>query len=683
MKRSLQRIIIGVLAITIVSLSLIAPVAHRNPNLGAQPQTVVPAASSPNLVLNATLHEIGATFPLPLIQNWTIQYHKQYSNITVYSAGGGSGKGQANVFNKTSDIGASDAPLNANQRILAPNILHIPETIGSVVPAYHLTGLPLPLNFTGDLLAAIFNGTVTLWNDPKIGNINPGDKSFLPNNSIQVVHRSDSSGTTFVWTSFLCLDSKTWCSTVGNGTTVNWPVGTGASGNPGVATFIINTANTLGYVELNFALTNNMNFGAVQNPKGVYVQANETNTNFAVTNSTKVFPTGIGDWSHVRMLNANGTRTYPIASFSYLLVYRELNVLPSMNTNETFQANALIRFLNWAITTGQTFSLGNHYVPLPPAVVAIDQASINSITYTKISAPASQTISLSSNTATGWNGANPGPNLQVVSGDSVTLNLLSSDSQPHQWFIDFNNNGVVDTNELNTTSLVFSSPTTATVFHFTPAIGINIPASGDFTYRDANNLANIGTIRVLPQQTAAVFKVPSTLTSSFSPVMDSSRVTTIGTILIDTRAQTLSGNVTVASVDMTSGSLTFTKTYTIPSLALTTGNGGVGLQLRFIMNLAVQPLALSSNVWIQYSTIFSPATHTFPATATVSSATRNVDLTGAGIVNIIDAGFLFVRFDLVVGNPNYDSRADFANHDVIDIIDAGIVEVNFDALAFS
>jgi phosphate ABC transporter phosphate-binding protein len=154
--------------------------------------------------------------------------------------------------------------LNSGQRILTPNVLHIPETIGSVVPAYNLPGIASGLNLDGPTLANIYLGNILSWNDPAIAAQNPG--ITLPAQPIKVAHRSDSSGTTFIWTSFLCLDSTTWCTSVGSGTTVVWPVGVGASGNGGVATYVSTTTNALGYVELNYALQNAMTFGAVKNP---------------------------------------------------------------------------------------------------------------------------------------------------------------------------------------------------------------------------------------------------------------------------------------------------------------------------------------------------------------------------------------------------------------------------------
>lgn len=661
-----------ILTLAIATLVLQPVLFSSNQTMISQPQLVSQAPTAPNS-LNVTLHGVGATFPAPLIAtaptgSWATVYHQLHPNIQISYQAVGSGKGQASVFNKTSDFGASDAPLSPVQKLLAPNILHIPETIGSVVPAYNLPGIPA-LNFTGDILAKIYLGQITTWNDAQIQAINA--HVVLPSNPITPVHRSDSSGTTFIWTSFLCLDSSTWCSTVGKGTSVVWPVGPGASGNGGVAAFVINTPFAIGYVELNYALNNNMRYGAVQNPAGTFVLADLQTTGYAVSNSTATLPAGNGDWSQVNLLNAAGGNTYPIASFTYFLVYQELNVLPQMDLNETGQAQALIAFLSWVIspTGGQSLARPLSYVPLPLAVVTIDQVSINSITFAKISTPQHKTFSLTINAA-GWGATNPGPYLQITSGDLVSLLLLSSDGLSHQWFVDFA--GGVGTT--GTQSPVFNSATIQTNFTFTAAIWTanGFPSAGLFTYRDGFNGALAGLIRVLPQQTAANLKVANSISNVNAPVRDSTRVTTVGTLLVDNRAQTVTGNVEVVGVDSTSGSITYAKTYTISSLPLSATTTGT-LQLRFYLNLAVLPYALSSNVQLQYTVSTSSAT----ASALVHSLTRNVDVAHRGQVDIVDVGIVFLRYGSTVGSANYLAIADLDGNGIIDIIDAGVVAVSY------
>jgi phosphate ABC transporter phosphate-binding protein len=245
------------------------------------------------------------------------------------------------------------------------------------------------MNLTGSVVAGIFLGSITNWNDPAIAALNPGlvRASLLPNHTILTAHRSDGSGTTFVFTSYLCEESSTWCSTVGNGTSVNWPNGVGANGNPGVANYVNSTQYSFGYVELQYVVQGGLTYGYLLNNAGNYVLPSLQSTFYAVANYTKtaVFPSASGDWSHVNMLNEPGAQTYPIASFTYLLVWQQMNVVPSMDLNDQVQFQALVNFLNWAVTTGQNYAPGNNYVPLPASVVALDQAGIASMKYTEVS----------------------------------------------------------------------------------------------------------------------------------------------------------------------------------------------------------------------------------------------------------------------------------------------------------
>jgi phosphate transport system permease protein/phosphate transport system substrate-binding protein len=326
-----------------------------------------------------TLNGAGATFPFPLIDTWRVDYQKVNPNVNINYQSIGSGGGIKQFTQKTVDFGASDAPLTAAQRsALSAPAVHIPETIGSVVVAYNVVGIPdKGLKLTGSVLANIFLGKITKWNDPQIKALNPG--LSLPSNDIVVVHRSDGSGTTFVWTDYLSKVSSDWQSQVGKGTAVSWPVGIGAPGNEGVANSIKSNANTIGYVELAYALTNKMQYAFLQNQAGNFIEPSINSTRAAVSASAASLPKGEDSWENVSMTNAPGANSYPIASFSYLLLYKELSNDPQINTLE--KAKDLIDFINWAITDGQQSAADLNYVPLPDSVVQLDKGTLALITY--------------------------------------------------------------------------------------------------------------------------------------------------------------------------------------------------------------------------------------------------------------------------------------------------------------
>jgi len=323
-----------------------------------------------------TLLGAGATFPFPLISKWSSEY-VNLTGVRVNYQAIGSGGGVAQITAKTVDFAGSDAPLTPTERAAAPGLLHIPETIGAVTAAYNLPGIASGLNLTGAVLADIFLGTITTWDDTRISSLNPGVS--LPSQAITVVHRSDGSGTTFVWTSYLALSSTTWNSTVGAGKSVNWPVGLGASGNAGVAGTIIQTPHSLGYVELAYTVQNSITVARIQNPAGTFVLPSLASTAAAAAGAAPVLPAADADWGNVSILNAPGIDSYPVASFSYLLVYKNLNVIGSSMTQ--VKAQALVDFLWWAIHDGQGFSASLVYVPLPSAVVALDEAAIRTIVF--------------------------------------------------------------------------------------------------------------------------------------------------------------------------------------------------------------------------------------------------------------------------------------------------------------
>jgi len=321
----------------------------------------------------------GATFPYPLIAKWSSVYVNLTCPTTcvrVNYQAIGSGGGVSQIIAKTLDFAGTDAPLNATERSMAPGILHIPETIGAVTAAYNLPGIPSGLNLTGQILADIYLGTITMWNNASIAALNPG--LSLPNTAISVIHRSDGSGTTFVWTSYLHLASTTWPSSL-VGKNPTWPTGIGKPGNNGVAGYVKQNPNTIGYAELAYTVQNSMTVAKVQNPAGNLILPTLNSTKAAAEGAAPVLPAPDGDWSGVSILNAAGANSYPISTLTYLLAYKELNLLGSSMTRP--KAQALVDFLWWVVHDGQNYSAALVYVPLPPAVVTLDVTGIRMITY--------------------------------------------------------------------------------------------------------------------------------------------------------------------------------------------------------------------------------------------------------------------------------------------------------------
>jgi phosphate transport system permease protein/phosphate transport system substrate-binding protein len=332
---------------------------------------------SPNVSLaqQITINGAGATFPFPLIDTWRVEYQTVKPEVNINYQSIGSGGGVKQFIEKTVDFGATDAPLTAEEIQQAPGAVHIPETIGSVVPAYNLPVEGLKL--TGPILADIFLGKITKWNDPQIQSINSG--LSLPAEDIVVVHRSDGSGTTFVWTDYLSNVSSSWNQQIGKGKSVQWPIGVGAPGNERVANSINTTPNAIGYVELTYALTTGMKHASVQNQAGSFIQGSLDSTRAAVAAAAPSLPAGDQSWTNVTMVNAPGADSYPIASFSYLLLYKELTTNPGLNNQN--KAQNLVDFINWAITDGQQFASELGYVPLPDQVVQLNQETLRGLTF--------------------------------------------------------------------------------------------------------------------------------------------------------------------------------------------------------------------------------------------------------------------------------------------------------------
>jgi hypothetical protein len=430
-------------------------------------------------------------------------------------------------------------------------------------------------------------------------------------------------------------------------------------------------------VELQYAVGHGLTYAKVQNPSGNYILPTEQSTAAAVTNFVGTLPSSAGDWSGVAMLNDNGANSYPIASFTYFLVYKEMNVVPSMDSVDKIQFNALKAFLNWAVTTGQNFASGNNYVPLPAGVVSIDQAGINSMTYSEVSTPAAPSLSLSIGAA-GWNGINPGPSLTFVSGDHVTINFASTDGLAHKWYVDFNGDTLQDSNETN---ISFSFSTTGSnPYTFTPLIWNqeSFPKAGTFTYVDALHPSFTGAITILPQQAAAVLTDPAVDFSTLAkgivlPHVDSSQVATVGSLIVDLRTNTGSGNVTVAAADTGTGSITYAHGYVLAGLSLVPVSGQPGLQLRFVVNVAVLPYKLSSNILVQLQGMIA---------TTSTSLTRELDINGDGVINILDVGYVTNLYGLSKGQSGYDPTADLNASGTINILGMGPLLANYGQQAF-
>lgn len=322
----------------------------------------------------------GSTLVAPLMDVWESFY---WTGTVVNYNALGSSAGITAITDKTVDYGASDAPLDGAQRHAAPGTLEFPESAGGVVPIYNLPSSigVTHLDFNGTVLAEIFDGTITNWDDKAIAALNP--TATMPNATITPVHRSDGSGTSFIFTSFLSLDNKHWAKTYGKSTA--WPtnitVGVGQTHNAGVTAYVAENPDTIGYVDLEYALTSGSSVitGAVQNPSGNYILANVTNTASALTDVHPTLPAGNGDWYNVSLLNSPGSGDYPITSLTYTIVYQNLSAAYSSYT--LTKAENLVDFLHWVITTGQTYSKPLSYVPLPAYITTADNVTLNSMTF--------------------------------------------------------------------------------------------------------------------------------------------------------------------------------------------------------------------------------------------------------------------------------------------------------------
>ena len=316
---------------------------------------------------SVSLQGAGATFPNPLYQKWLSEYGKLHANVKIDYQSIGSGGGIKQLKEQTVDFGASDAPMKDEDLKSAPGeVLHIPTVLGAVVITYNLTGLNQPLRFSPEVLADIFLGKVTKWNDAKIAADHPG--VTLPAQDITVVHRSDGSGTSAVFTDYLSKVSAEWKEKVGSGTSPSWPAGMGGKGNEGVTGQVKSTPNTIGYIELAYAVQNNLPVAQIKNAGGNFVAPSIDSVTAAASASAASTP----DDLRVSITNAAGAQAYPIASYTYILVYKA--------QKDQAKGKALVDFLWWAIHEGETFAKPLQYAPLPEDIVKRAEAKINSIT---------------------------------------------------------------------------------------------------------------------------------------------------------------------------------------------------------------------------------------------------------------------------------------------------------------
>jgi phosphate transport system substrate-binding protein len=320
-------------------------------------------------VAQTTLNGAGATFPYPMYSKWFSEYHNLHSDVQVNYQSIGSGGGIRQVTEGTVDFGASDMPMTDAQLAeaqgkLKTKILNLPSVLGAVVPAYNIPGVSGEVKFTPDALAGIFLGRITKWNDKAITSVNPGVN--FPDRDIIVVHRSDGSGTTFIWTDYLSKVSSDWKNQVGSGTSVKWPVGLGGKGNEGVAGSIRQLQGSIGYVELIYAIQNKIPYGSVKNAAGSFLKASLEGVTAAAASAPKM-PADF----RVSITNAPGKDAYPISSFTWLLIPQQ--------SKDAAKGKILADFLNWMVTDGQKMTDALSYAALPDAVVQKEKEAIKQV----------------------------------------------------------------------------------------------------------------------------------------------------------------------------------------------------------------------------------------------------------------------------------------------------------------
>jgi phosphate transport system substrate-binding protein len=311
------------------------------------------------------LNGAGATFPYPMYSKWFSEYNKLHPDVQINYQSIGSGGGIRQVLNGTVDFGASDGPMTDEQlKEAKTKILHIPTVLGADVPAYNVPGISGEIKFTPEALAGIFLGTIQNWNDPALTKVNPGVN--FPNQQIIVIHRSDGSGTTYIFTDYLSKVSKEWEAAAGKGTSVKWPVGLGGKGNEGVAGQIRQLQGSIGYIELIYAVENKITYGSVRNAAGNFVKASLDGVTEAAA-SVKTMPADF----RVSITNAPGKTAYPISSFTWLLIPAQ--------AKDPNKGKIIVDFLDWMVNDGQKMTSQLSYAPLPASVVEKVKATIKQI----------------------------------------------------------------------------------------------------------------------------------------------------------------------------------------------------------------------------------------------------------------------------------------------------------------
>jgi phosphate transport system substrate-binding protein len=321
------------------------------------------------LTAQVRLNGAGATFPNIIYQTWVLTYNQKFDNIEINYQSIGSGGGIRQFSDKTVDFGGTDAPMTDSAiAAIGGNVLHIPTVLGAVVLIYKLEGISAPLKFTPDVLADIFLGKITKWSDARLASVNPGVS--LPNQDIIVVHRSDGSGTSFIFTDYLSKVSPEWSKKAGKGTSVNWPVGLGGRGNEGVSATVQQTPGAIGYTELGYALINKMSFGQVQNKAGTFITPSIEAVTAAAAGAMSEM--GPGTDFRVSITNSPGAQAYPISSFTWVLLRKEYP--------DATKARELAKFVWNCVTQGQAQAPKLGYAPLPQQLQPWIQARLKSIT---------------------------------------------------------------------------------------------------------------------------------------------------------------------------------------------------------------------------------------------------------------------------------------------------------------
>jgi phosphate transport system substrate-binding protein len=314
------------------------------------------------------LNGAGATFPNIIYSNWITNYNQKFDNVELNYQSIGSGGGIRQFSDRTVDFGGTDAPMTDSAiAAIQGNVLHLPTVLGAVVPTYNLPGLAADLKFTPELLADIFLGKITRWDDQRVAAVNPG--VTLPRLDVIVVHRSDGSGTTFVWVDYLTKVSPEWSQKVGRGTSVNWPVGLGGRGNEGVAATVRQTPGAIGYVELGYAAINKMAVGQVKNRAGNFITPSLESVTAAAAGAMAQM--GPNTDFRVSITDPAGADAYPISSFTWLLVRKSYP--------DAAKARELVKFVWWAVNEGQAQAPRLGYAPLPKAMAAWIEARLKTV----------------------------------------------------------------------------------------------------------------------------------------------------------------------------------------------------------------------------------------------------------------------------------------------------------------